>query len=275
MVAKVAAGQFVCTKCGHQTGKWMGFCSQCRSNGTLERLVAAGRAASVTPISAVPLAEAERVSTGLGEIDRALGGGLVAGSAIVVGGEPGAGKSTLVLQIAGSMVARGLRVLVVSGEESPAQIAMRASRIDGSYDGVELATSHDVDEVIGLADSAATRATLSVVDSIQTRYRRSMLPGTLDGGVAQASSQLREASALDSRSAAKRLRRCRVVLIGHVTKDGSIGGAATGLEHMVDVVLYLEGDVHLGSCAICEDCQEPFWICGPRVSDLSRWTSME
>ena len=235
MVAKVAAGQFVCTKCGHQTGKWMGFCSQCRSNGTLERLVAAGRAASVTPISAVPLAEAERVSTGLGEIDRALGGGLVAGSAIVVGGEPGAGKSTLVLQIAGSMVARGLRVLVVSGEESPAQIAMRASRIDGSYDGVELATSHDVDEVIGLAERL--EPALVVVDSIQT-VATVDVEGT-PGGVAQ----VRECGARLV-SFAKRSG-VPVVMVGHVTKEGSLAGPRV-LEHIVDVVLYLEGDVHSG-----------------------------
>lgn len=235
MVTKVVAEQFGCTKCGHRTGKWMGFCAQCRSNGTVERLVTAGQAAVVTPLAEVPLADADRVSTGIGEIDRTLGGGLVAGSAIVVGGEPGAGKSTLVLQIAGSMVARGLRALVVSGEESPAQIAMRASRIDGSYDGVDLATSHDVDEVIGLAQQL--RPALVIVDSIQT-VATADVEGT-PGGVAQ----VRECGARLV-SFAKRSG-VPVMMVGHVTKDGSLAGPRV-LEHIVDVVLYLEGDVHSG-----------------------------
>jgi DNA repair protein RadA/Sms len=227
--------QFACAECGHQTGKWMGFCAQCRAHGTLERLVTSSGSAAVVKLGAVVGADAVRLTTGISEMDRTLGGGFVPGASIVIGGEPGVGKSTLLLQVAGAVVGRGESVLVVSAEESPAQVALRASRVAGSFDGVDVVATSDVDEIIALAEQL--RPALVVVDSIQT-----IATGAVEG-MPGGTSQVRECGArlvgFAKRSAIP------VVMIGHVTKEGTLAGPRL-LEHIVDVVLYLEGDPHSG-----------------------------
>ena len=235
MVAATRARLFACGECGHRTGKWMGFCAQCRAKGALEPILSRAELPTVIDLGSVSLMAAERVSTGLDELDRTLGGGLVPGVAIMVGGEPGVGKSTLLLQAAGAMVRRGLKALVVSAEESATQVALRASRLDGSYDAVDILATSDVDEVVDVAEHR--KPSLLVVDSIQTISTRDAdgMPGSI--------TQVRECG---SRlvSLAKRSD-IPVVMIGHVTKDGSLAGPRL-LEHLVDVVLYLEGDAHSG-----------------------------
>ena len=177
----------------------------------------------------------ERFGTGWGEIDRVLGGGIVAGSVILVGGEPGVGKSTLLLQVAGFVSGKGGSVLIASAEESAHQVAMRAKRLGIEGDSIQLVSDDDTDAIVALAEK--TRPDFLVVDSIQT-VGVGELSGA-PGGVAQ----VRE-------SAARLVRLAKesgipVVLVGHVTKDGGIAGPKL-LEHMVDVVLYLEGDPDRG-----------------------------
>jgi len=177
----------------------------------------------------------DRIASGWPEVDRVLGGGLVAGSVVLVGGEPGIGKSTLLLQIAGSLGSQGHRVIIASAEESATQVAMRADRVGIQADEVELVSDDDVDAIVALARSA--EPSVVVVDSIQTVGVREIL--SAPGGVAQ----VRE-------SAARLIRMAKttgvvVVLVGHVTKEGGLAGPKI-LEHMVDVVLYLEGDPDRG-----------------------------
>ncbi len=176
-----------------------------------------------------------RVSTGIEEFDRVLGGGLVPGSALLVGGEPGVGKSTLLLQTAAGVAAGGRTALVISAEESESQVAMRADRLDVGIDAVYLIADSDVDAVIEAAGELAP--SLVVVDSIQT-----VSTSDLDGA-AGAVAQVREAAARLIHFAKERS--IPVVLVGHVTKEGSLAGPKL-LEHMVDVVLYLEGDPYRG-----------------------------
>jgi DNA repair protein RadA/Sms len=171
----------------------------------------------------------------MGEIDRVLGGGFVPGASVLVGGEPGVGKSTLLLQVAASLAGGGATVLVASAEESAEQVALRAARLGIDQDGLLLAAERDVDAVIAAA--AEARPDLLVVDSIQTIAAGEVAGAA--GGVAQ----VRESAARLVHFAKER--RVPVVLVGHVTKDGSIAGPKL-LEHAVDVVLYLEGDVELG-----------------------------
>jgi DNA repair protein RadA/Sms len=177
----------------------------------------------------------ERFRTGWGEIDRVLGGGIVAGSVILVGGEPGVGKSTMLLQVAGFVSGKGGSVLIASAEESAHQVAMRAKRLGIEGDSIQLVSDDDTDAIVALAEK--TRPDFLVVDSIQTVGVREL--SGAPGGVAQ----VRE-------SAARLVRLAKesgipVVLVGHVTKDGGIAGPKL-LEHMVDVVLYLEGDPDRG-----------------------------
>lgn len=176
-----------------------------------------------------------RTPVGIGEVDRVLGGGLVPGAAILVGGEPGVGKSTLLLQVAASVVAGGGRSLVASAEESLDQIGLRARRLGVAADGVMLTAERDVDAIVEAA--LETLPDLLIVDSIQTVAAREV--GGAPGGIAQ----VRE-SAARLINAAKESG-VPVVLVGHVTKDGSIAGPKL-LEHTVDVVLYLEGDLERG-----------------------------
>jgi DNA repair protein RadA/Sms len=175
--------------------------------------------------------EPARQPTGWGEIDRVLGGGVVAGSVILLGGEPGVGKSTLLLQMAGAMARAGKSIIIASAEESSDQVAMRAGRVGVDDERISLVSDDDVDAIIALAQSQ--HPGLLVIDSVQTVGAPEI--GSAPGGVAQ----VRESAARLVRLA--KTTGTAVVLVGHVTKDGGLAGPKM-LEHMVDVVLYLEGD---------------------------------
>jgi len=218
----------------------MGFCPQCRSTDALAeaapvRKAHSGGSVDVVAANAPRTTVKDRNAVGLSELDRVLGGGLVAGAAILVGGEPGVGKSTLLLQAADS-VARSIGpVLIATAEESTHQVQMRARRVGITSDDVAIAAVHDVDDIIALASERSPA--LVIVDSIQT-------VSTLDtagsaGGVAQVRDSASRLITYAKTSGTP------IVLVGHVTKDGSIAGPRT-LEHMVDVVLYLEGESDAG-----------------------------
>lgn len=212
----------------------MGFCPQCRTQEALvETVAAAPSSKDVEVVSATSKSTTvrDRMPVGIGEFDRVLGGGVVPGAAILLGGEPGVGKSTLLLQVADALAKAGGSVLIATAEESTHQIQMRARRVGVASDDVEVASVYDVGDILALASERSPGAL--VVDSIQTVSSADV------GGAAGGMSQVRE-------SAAKLISHAKqtgmpVVLVGHVTKDGSIAGPRT-LEHMVDVVLYLEGE---------------------------------
>lgn len=219
----------------------MGFCPQCGSADPLVEmggqvaLSARQRAATTVSMRDATSSSVQRISTGWHEIDRVLGGGLVPGSVVLLGGEPGVGKSTLLLQMAGGIGATGASVVIASAEESAQQVAMRAERTGVSSDAVDLVSDDDVDAIVALAHQADPA--VLVVDSIQT-VGVPEIPSA-PGGVAQ----VRE-------SAARLIRLAKtsgviVILVGHVTKEGGLAGPKI-LEHMVDVVLYLEGDPDRG-----------------------------
>lgn len=229
-----------CAECGYSGPKWMGFCPQCRSDAALVEAappVGAGprRRAAALSLVKVGLDDAVRRPVGISEVDRVLGGGLVPGATILLGGEPGVGKSTLLLQVAGSVAATGGISLLATAEESAEQIALRARRLGVSDPNVMVAAERDVDAIVGAA--AETGPSLLIVDSIQTVSVAEL--GGSPGGVAQ----VREAAARLVHAAKET--GVPVVLVGHITKDGSIAGPKL-LEHTVDVVLYLEGDVERG-----------------------------
>ncbi len=230
---------FRCEDCGHVSPKWMGFCPQC---GVSDPLIEdhARTAASVKPARTLSLAEAaqgpsEREPTGWPEVDRVLGGGFVPGSVLLLGGEPGVGKSTLLLQTAGAVAHRGLSVVVASAEESAQQVAMRAGRLGIGDDQISLIADDDVDAIVALVERV--RPKLLIVDSIQA-VSVPEIPSA-PGGVAQ----VRESASRLVRLA--KTTGTAVVLVGHVTKEGGLAGPKL-LEHMVDVVLYLEGDPDRG-----------------------------
>lgn len=217
----------------------MGFCPQCGINEPLVEEAGATRS-SVKPADPVGLKTAsdrrvERQPTGWGEIDRVLGGGIVAGSVLLLGGEPGVGKSTLLLQIAGEMARSGESILIASAEESADQVALRAGRLGIDNDTISLVSDDDVDAIVALAQRERPR--LLIIDSIQTVGVPEI--GSAPGGVAQ----VRESAGRLVRLA--KTTGTAVVLVGHVTKDGGLAGPKM-LEHMVDVVLYLEGDPDRG-----------------------------
>ncbi len=245
---------YVCSECETRFPRWEGRCSRCGVWNSINEFAeprkkpaangigaSAGIGASlIDPFSAiepielsqVSLDTSKRLATGIGEFDRVLGGGAVAGSVLLLSGEPGVGKSTLLLQTAASVAAREGSVLYVSGEESADQVRMRASRLDVTGDDIFLLNTDDVDSVIARMDTL--KPSLVVVDSIQTVMAPD-IPGTA-GSV----SQVREcARRLTARAKASGI---PLVLAGHVTKDGSIAGPRV-LEHTVDVVLQLSGDV--------------------------------
>ncbi len=237
-----SSSQYVCQSCGSVTAKWAGKCDACGQWDTLveEQVQAAlpkglgakkGKGVSLHALSE-KTEQFPRYSTGIGELDRVLGGGLVAGSAVLLGGDPGIGKSTLLLQMAGKLAAAGEKVVYFSGEESISQIQLRASRLDIKEQNVALASANSVRDILSTLDGANT-PTVVVIDSIQT-----MFVDTLDsapGTVAQV-----RASAQELIRFAKQ-RQCAMILVGHVTKDGQIAGPRV-LEHMVDAVLYFEGE---------------------------------
>jgi len=238
-----AAVIYVCQQCGAEYLRWMGRCRDCGAwNALVEERVetsAAGladRMPASPPVSIadVPGAETPRRPTGIGELDRVLGGGVVAGSLVLIGGEPGIGKSTLVLQAAQAFAECYGPVLYVSGEESPAQMRMRAQRVGADNPRIMVAAETQIGHILAAMDSLAPA--LVIVDSVQTLQDDALesAPGSV--------SQVRHCAMLLMRAGKGSAR--PVFLVGHVTKEGAIAGPRV-LEHMVDTVLYLEGDRHL------------------------------
>src|ERR671911_133168 len=230
-----AAVNFACTECGYSAGRRFGKCPGCNAFGSLveEAPAAAKVTAAARPILRlvdVNAEEAKRISTGVPELDRVLGGGLVPASVVLVGGEPGVGKSTLLLSALGAISAAGRRALLVTGEESTAQVKLRAARLGGT-EGVEILAETELDAVCATLERE--RPDVCVIDSIQTLYSAEM--SSAPGSVGQV------------REAAGRLLRVAkefgvaTVLVGHVTKDGAVAGPRV-LEHLVDCVLQFEGD---------------------------------
>jgi DNA repair protein RadA/Sms len=225
---------FVCASCGGETLKWQGQCPLCGEWNSLEQRSAARTrpvaAAAAVSLSAQAPGGAERLMSGEGELDRVLGGGVVPGSVILLGGEPGIGKSTLLLQVA-AHVGKAHPVIYASGEESVAQVTLRSRRLGLSAQGVGLVSETDLPAILALATER--RAALLVIDSIQTV--QSGNAGTLAGAV----SQLRECTAELVRFA--KAGGCAVIIVGHVTKEGTIAGPRL-LEHLVDTVLYFQSE---------------------------------
>jgi DNA repair protein RadA/Sms len=234
---------FHCTACGNDQSKWAGQCPDCNAWNTIEefRLPAGVKSRrksgytgelsqKVTPLSAVSDETLSRCSTGLEELDRVLGGGMVTGSVVLLGGDPGIGKSTLMLQ-ALAKISSTLKCLYVTGEESLQQIGMRATRLGLDKDKLECLTETCVEFILDAASQ--TRPGLLLVDSIQTLYSSEVqsAPGSV--------SQVRESAALLVRYAKEN--NCTIILVGHVTKEGALAGPRV-LEHMVDAVLYFESD---------------------------------
>src|SRR5437868_4359958 len=230
-----AAVQFACSECGYTAGRWFGKCPGCNAFGTLvEETIGKVIAAKAPPkpllrLVDVEVQEAARIPTGVPELDRVLGGGLVPASLVLVGGEPGVGKSTLLLTALRSM-SETRRALLVTGEESAAQVKLRAERLGGAG-RVEILAETELDAVCATLE--AERPDVCVIDSVQTLYSAEV--GSAPGSVAQ----VREAAARLMR-AAKELG-LATILVGHVTKDGSVAGPRV-LEHLVDCVLQFEGD---------------------------------
>lgn len=234
---------YVCGECGYTTPKWLGKCPDCGKWNTFAEEVqqpevegkklkrAPGRGGMALPIGEIPDEAAARMSSGIGELDRVLGGGVVEGSMVLVGGDPGIGKSTLLTQLSANLSARGDKVLYVSGEESMRQIKLRATRLGADGSGFYVLAENDVSIIEERMLAIQPRA--MVIDSIQTMYRTdiSSAPGSV--------SQVRECAAHIMRLA--KMNDCAVFLVGHVTKEGAIAGPRV-LEHMVDAVLYFEGD---------------------------------
>ena len=235
-MAKVVV-QFTCSECGATAGRWLGRCPGCGAFGTLvEELHGSdGRPPAGAPraperLGDVEVAEAARLTTGVAELDRVLGGGLVPASLVLVGGEPGVGKSTLLLSALGAVARSGRQALLVTGEESVAQVRLRADRLGGA-DDVSILAETELESVCATLERE--RPAVCVIDSVQTLYAAEL--GSAPGSVAQV------------REAASRLLRVAkqsgvaTILVGHVTKDGAVAGPRV-LEHLVDCVLQFEGD---------------------------------
>jgi len=246
-VAREAKPVFFCVECGNESPKWFGRCPHCgawnsarEEPGRREATAGAARtyggaAAGPVRFEEIATGAEDRWPSGIGELDRVLGGGLVPGSLVLIGGDPGIGKSTLALQIAGALGRGGRSVLYVSGEESARQTKMRAERIALRTGETSIWIQSEIDLEAVIAEVDRLTPSLLVIDSIQTLYRSGLdaAPGSV--------SQVRECGLRLLRLAKERL--LPILLIGHVTKDGAVAGPRT-LEHMVDAVLYLEGDRH-------------------------------
>ncbi len=231
---------YICGECGYESAKWMGKCPQCESWNTMTESAVvqvkssapSGSAVSQKLSKVVPLPQ-KRVSAGIGELDRVLGGGIIRGMVVLLGGDPGIGKSTLLLQAADTLASEGA-VLYVSGEESASQIKLRSDRL-GMQNDIDVLCETDLDRIIDEATS--TRCNVLIVDSIQTILSEESAgsPGSV--------SQVRAATSRLTRYAKET--GVVVFIVGHVTKDGNIAGPRV-LEHIVDTVLYFEGDRHEG-----------------------------
>lgn len=235
-----AKSKFCCQECGHQSTRWLGRCPGCGSwNSLVEELCqspgykeTAPSGSEPYPVTDVPVIVEELCPTGIDEIDRVLGGGIVPGCLLLVGGDPGIGKSTLLLQVA-HQLSRKLQVLYVSGEESVQQVRMRADRLGALSPGLLLASETDIDIIERYIKDINPRVV--VIDSIQTVYKADV--SSSPGSVAQ----VRECAAQFMRLA--KATGVSIFLVGHVTKEGMLAGPRV-LEHMVDTVMYLEGDRH-------------------------------
>ncbi len=232
---------FFCSECGYESAKWLGQCPGCREWNTFveEPVTKTGRAVRITNtkkpslLKDISTKEEARMTTGFGELDRVLGGGIVCGSLTLIGGDPGIGKSTILLQVCKNLSDQGRRVLYISGEESLKQIKIRADRIGQFNDNIRLFCETDLELIEQtLRDE---KPDVAVIDSIQTIYNSdvSSAPGSV--------SQVRESTNILMQTA--KTENISIFVVGHVTKEGVVAGPRV-LEHMVDTVLYFEGDRH-------------------------------
>lgn len=234
---------FLCSNCGYETVRWLGRCPSCQEWNSLEEFQVqqnkdkqqAKRTQSIQPVAItdVDWTQDSRLMTNISELDRVLGGGIVPGSLVLVGGEPGIGKSTLLLQAARALADSGSSILYVTGEESVQQVSLRAGRLNALHPSLLLLAEHSLESIEEAIRSC--QPPVVIIDSIQTMFCDILTssPGTV--------SQIRECTARLMRTAKET--GCSILLVGHVTKDGSIAGPKS-LEHMVDCVLYFEGDRH-------------------------------
>lgn len=236
---------YVCSQCGGTHSRWLGQCPHCKGWNTLEetlaeppagagknRFQALAKSQPVATLSEIEAAEVARTPTGLQELDRVLGGGIVEGGVVLIGGDPGIGKSTLLLQAADAL-SGAMKVLYVTGEESGAQVALRAHRLGLAGRSLRVLAEIQLERILATLDSE--QPAFCVIDSIQTLYSDQL--ASAPGSVAQ----VRECAAQLTRTA--KAAGCTIVLVGHVTKEGALAGPRV-LEHIVDTVLYFEGDTH-------------------------------
>ncbi|MCI5874944.1 MAG: DNA repair protein RadA [Clostridiales bacterium] len=243
-MAKGRTCVYFCQNCGYESGKWLGQCPGCREWNTFveefvdKRSVGKGKQsgnehAQTVPLSAIEMTQDKRVSTNIAELDRVLGGGIVQGSLVLVGGDPGIGKSTLLLQVCQNLSKQKVKVLYISGEESLQQIKIRAERIGTFEDSLSLLCETNLDTIQKVIDREKPQ--IVVIDSIQTMYNENVAsaPGSV--------SQVRESTGTLMQIA--KGSGISIFIVGHVTKEGVVAGPRV-LEHMVDTVLYFEGDRH-------------------------------
>jgi DNA repair protein RadA/Sms len=235
---------YTCTECGGTNAKWLGKCPHCGAwntltesaaepaSGSKNRYQALAKSQPVATLSEIEASDFERTPTGQEELDRVLGGGIVAGGVVLIGGDPGIGKSTLLLQAVESL-SQTVKVLYVTGEESGAQVAMRSRRLGLAGNKVRVLAEISLERILATID--VEEPDFCVIDSIQTLYSEQL--SSAPGSVAQ----VRECAAQLTRTA--KARGCAIVLVGHVTKEGALAGPRV-LEHIVDTVLYFEGDTH-------------------------------
>ena len=243
-MAKSKTNVFFCQECGFESAKWMGQCPGCRAWNSFveEPVVKSSGKSSARSISSgekpvtleeIETSETERISSGMAELDRVLGGGIVPGSLVLVGGDPGIGKSTILLQVCKNLAANGVQTLYVSGEESLKQIKMRAARIGKFTNDVKFMCETSLEQIEGTITKEQPKVV--IIDSIQTMCNEeiSSAPGSV--------SQVRESTSVLMQLAKKQ--GVMIFIVGHVTKEGTVAGPRV-LEHMVDTVLYFEGDRH-------------------------------